>query len=177
MHGRLGGASEPNEPVTVYDTSGPYTDPNIDIDVKKGLPLLRAAWIRERGRTWRNWKRSLPTMAGCAYPIPGWTICGLHTMPSRCVPKPGRTFPTALRQKGHDHRRKWNTSLSAKTSVSTQHLESLNGKAGRLAHQHAGHSFGANTPKSHITAEFVRQEVASGRAVYLPISTTRKASQ
>jgi phosphomethylpyrimidine synthase len=46
-----------------------------------------------------------------------------------------------------------------------QQLAELNGKSGILGHQHAGHSFGANTPKGHITAEFVRQEVASGRAV------------
>jgi phosphomethylpyrimidine synthase len=40
---------EPNAPVTVYDTSGPYTDPDVRIDIRAGLPPLRAAWIRERG--------------------------------------------------------------------------------------------------------------------------------
>src|SRR5687768_8684195 len=39
----------PNEPVTVYDTSGPYTDPNAVIDVRAGLPALRQPWILERG--------------------------------------------------------------------------------------------------------------------------------
>src|SRR5215217_454915 len=42
------GLTEPNPPVTVYDTSGPYTDPNADIDVKKGLPRLREQWITGR---------------------------------------------------------------------------------------------------------------------------------
>src|SRR6476660_2167858 len=41
------GAGEPNLPV--YDTSGPYTDPNVTIDVNSGLPRLRAAWVKERG--------------------------------------------------------------------------------------------------------------------------------
>src|SRR4029077_14700601 len=39
----------PNEPVRVYDTSGPWGDPSVDVDVTKGLPPLRAKWIRDRG--------------------------------------------------------------------------------------------------------------------------------
>src|ERR1700754_3541253 len=42
------GLTEPNAPVTIYDTSGPYTDPEADIDVKKGLPRLREKWITDR---------------------------------------------------------------------------------------------------------------------------------
>ena len=48
LHGRFG-ETEPNAPVTVYDTSGPYTDINATIDVKKGLPRLREQWIMNRG--------------------------------------------------------------------------------------------------------------------------------
>src|SRR5215217_5157310 len=44
-----GEASRPNAPVVVYDTSGPFTDPEIEIDVRKGLPLLRRQWILDRG--------------------------------------------------------------------------------------------------------------------------------
>src|SRR5690242_12466992 len=44
-------AAIPNAPVTVYDTSGAYTDPDISIDLKKGLPRLREAWIQKRGDT------------------------------------------------------------------------------------------------------------------------------
>ena len=40
---------EKNEPVTVYDTSGPYTDPNIELDVRKGIPKIRQQWILDRG--------------------------------------------------------------------------------------------------------------------------------
>ena len=41
--------AEKNPPVVVYDTSGPYTDPNVSIDIRNGLPALRAGWIMERG--------------------------------------------------------------------------------------------------------------------------------
>src|SRR6185369_17143223 len=44
-----GDKTEKNDSVTVYDTSGPYTDPNIEIDLKKGLPRLRQEWIEKRG--------------------------------------------------------------------------------------------------------------------------------
>ena len=46
---RVFGVQEPNAPFTVYDTSGPYTDPTVSIDVRKGLAPVRAAWIEARG--------------------------------------------------------------------------------------------------------------------------------
>ncbi len=46
---KINGKSVENKPITVYDTSGPYTDPNVQIDVRKGLPRLREQWIMERG--------------------------------------------------------------------------------------------------------------------------------
>ncbi|MET7256980.1 phosphomethylpyrimidine synthase ThiC [Dyadobacter fermentans] len=158
------GTSEPNEPVTVYDTSGPYTDPNIEIDVKKGLPALRAEWVRSRGDVEEletisseygrmrlaDAKLDHLRFAHNAKPLrakAGQNVSQLH------YAKKGIITPEmeyiAIRE---------NQRIDA-------HLTSLNGKAGALAHQHAGHSFGANTPKSHITAEFVRAEVAAGRAV------------
>ena len=45
-----GFGGEPNPPVTVYDCSGPYTDPDAQIDIRSGLPALRASWIEERGQ-------------------------------------------------------------------------------------------------------------------------------
>src|SRR5437879_9341025 len=45
----MSGEIEVNEPVRVYDTSGPWGDPNVDVDVTRGLPALRAKWIRDRG--------------------------------------------------------------------------------------------------------------------------------
>ena len=46
---KLTGKKEPNPPVTVYDTSGAYTDPNCDIDITKGLDRIRLQWILDRG--------------------------------------------------------------------------------------------------------------------------------
>src|SRR5690606_30008809 len=46
-----GFGGEPNPPVTVYDTSGPYTDPDVDIDIRRGLPGVRSTWIAERNDT------------------------------------------------------------------------------------------------------------------------------
>ena len=51
MHGEQPASIEPNPPVYVYDTSGPYTDPDARIDIRSGLPALRAGWIAERGDT------------------------------------------------------------------------------------------------------------------------------
>src|SRR5438876_975660 len=48
-HGHNGGPTEENPPLRVYDTSGPYTDPAITVDVRQGLPRLRDPWIRARG--------------------------------------------------------------------------------------------------------------------------------
>ena len=48
---RVGEEMVPNPPVPVYDTSGPYSDPDIVINLEKGLPLLRKNWIEERGDT------------------------------------------------------------------------------------------------------------------------------
>ena len=45
--------SEPNAPVYLYDTSGPFSDPDITVDLKKGLPRMREAWIERRGDTER----------------------------------------------------------------------------------------------------------------------------
>src|SRR5712691_8406142 len=45
----MNGEIEVNEPVRVYDTSGPWDDPNVDVEVTQGLPPLRAKWIRDRG--------------------------------------------------------------------------------------------------------------------------------
>ena len=45
------GGKTPNAPIYVYDTSGPFTDPSVDVEVQRGIPRLRAEWIAERGDT------------------------------------------------------------------------------------------------------------------------------
>ncbi len=58
---RLNGNSSENEPVLLYDTSGPYTDPDFKVDLEKGLPPLRLNWIKERGDTVEKQARSYQT--------------------------------------------------------------------------------------------------------------------
>ncbi len=149
---------EINAPVTVYDTSGPYTDPNVQIDVRKGLAGVRSAWIEERGDTEK---------------LPGLTSeFGQRRLNDAEL--------TAMRfaHVRHPRRAKAGHNVSqmhyAKKGIITPEMEYVaireNMKlaeareAGLLVEQHAGQSFGAAIPKE-ITPEFVRSEVARGRAI------------
>lgn len=174
VHGRSG-ASEPNAPVTVYDTSGPFTDPDQEIDVKKGLPQLRSAWIKARkdvdqqetiSSEYGKQRLSDPNLnhlrfAHISKPLrakPGQNVSQLHYAKKGIITAEMEYI--AIRENQRIDRQ----------------IKELNGKAGTLAHQHAGHSFGANTPKSFITPEFVRQEVAAGRAV-IPVNINHPESE
>ena len=66
----------PNAPVYIYDTSGPFSDPNMEIDLKKGLPRIRESWPPLPQNTER-----------CAVTIKVWTTCALNTSPCPIVPK------------------------------------------------------------------------------------------
>ncbi|OOE11056.1 phosphomethylpyrimidine synthase ThiC [Stutzerimonas degradans] len=149
---------EINAPVTVYDTSGPYTDPNVTIDVRKGLADVRSAWIEERGDTER-----LPGLSS-EFGQRRLDDAELTAMRFAHVRNPRRA------KAGHNV-----TQMHyAKQGIITPEMEYVaireNMKlaeareAGLLKEQHAGQSFGASIPKE-ITAEFVRSEVARGRAI------------
>ena len=149
---------EINAPVTVYDTSGPYTDPNVTIDVRKGLADVRSAWIEDRGDT-----EKLPGLSS-EFGQRRLNDAELSAMRFAHVRNPRRA------KVGH------NVSQMhyAKKGIITPEMEYVaireNMKlaeareAGLLNEQHAGHSFGASIPKE-ITPEFVRSEVARGRAI------------
>jgi len=149
---------EINAPVTVYDTSGPYTDPNVTIDVRKGLADVRSAWIEDRGDT-----EKLPGLSS-EFGQRRLNDAELTKMRFAHVRNPRRA------KAGH------NVSQMhyAKKGIITPEMEYIaireNMKlaeareAGLLKEQHAGHSFGAAIPKE-ITPEFVRSEVARGRAI------------
>jgi phosphomethylpyrimidine synthase len=149
---------EINTPVTVYDTSGPYTDPNVTIDVRKGLADVRSAWIEDRGDT-----EKLPGLSS-EFGQRRLNDAELSAMRFAHVRNPRRA------KAGH------NVSQMhyAKKGIITPEMEYVaireNMKlaeareAGLLNEQHAGHSFGASIPKE-ITPEFVRSEVARGRAI------------
>jgi phosphomethylpyrimidine synthase len=149
--------SEPNAPVVVYDTSGPYTDPGVNIDIRKGLSEIRAAWIQERGDTellkhptseYGRQREADPKLASLRFehirtPRRAKAGCNVTQMhyARKGVITPEMEF-IAIRE--------------------NQRLE-LALERGPLD-QHPGDSFGAAIPKV-ITPEFVRDEVARGRAI------------
>lgn len=148
--------AESNPPVTVYDTSGPYTDPEIAIDVKKGLPKLRESWIVDRDDT------EILDGISSNYGVERLNDPKLDHLRFEHLSKPKRA------RKGKNV-----TQLHyAKQGIITPEMEYIaireNQKIeawGHLNDQHTGESFGANTPKGKITPEFVREEIAAGRAI------------
>jgi phosphomethylpyrimidine synthase len=155
----FGFPSEQNPPVTVYDTSGPYTDPSVAIDLKKGLPRLRESWIRERG--------DVEQLTGTSsdYGQQRAADASLDHLRFEHIAAPLRAKSGANVSQMH----------YAKKGIITPEMEYIAIRENQrfdqllandpLRVQHRGYSFGANTPEGHITAEFVRQEVATGRAV------------
>ena len=146
-----------NEPITVYDTSGPYTDPSENIDITKGIKKLRQKWIFERndvekldGLTSEYGKKRLNDKN-----LEKLRFKHVNNTPLRA--KKGKSV----------------TQFSyAKQGIITPEMEYIaireNQKINEYKEkmkQHKGESFGANIPKSHITPEFVRDEVAKGRAM------------
>jgi phosphomethylpyrimidine synthase len=171
-----GFGGEKNPPITVYDTSGPYTDPDVRIDIRAGLPALREAWIEERGDTERL--EGLSSQYGQARAADADTahlrFPGLHRAPRRAkagvnvtqmhyarrgIITPEMEF-IAIRENQRRH----------------EYLESLRNSgpqgaklAELIGRQHRGNAFGAaafsGTQAHEITPEFVRDEVARGRAI------------
>lgn len=159
---RLGGHSdapryETNEPLPVYDTAGPYGDPDAVPDVRRGLARLRTAWIEERGDTERL------SQLSSGFTQQRLADVGLDHLRFEHLPQPRRA--QAGRRVTQLH--------YARQGIITPEMEfiALRENMGRervssptLRQQHPGQSFGAHLPQS-ITPEFVRQEVAAGRAI------------
>ncbi|MEM1324312.1 MAG: phosphomethylpyrimidine synthase ThiC [Bacteroidota bacterium] len=145
-----------NPPITVYDTSGAYTDPEAYINVHEGLEAIREPWIKERGDV-----EELPFTTS-VYGIERLNDEKLDHLRFQHLRKPMRAKKGANVSQMH----------YAKKGIITPEMEYIAIRENQLreemqadlAKQHPGFSFGANIPKK-ITAEFVRQEVASGRAV------------
>ncbi len=140
--GIKGTAPEPNPPVTVYDTSGPYSDPAVEIDIRRGLQPLRESWIRNR--------------EGCTI-TESEQLHAIPDMPERRTRLKGQGKVTQLQL--------------ARAGVITPEMEyvaireNLSRQNAHLqGRRHAGESFGASIP-AEITPEFVRDEIARGRAI------------
>ena len=151
------GGTEPNPVITVYDTSGPYTDPAASIDLRRGLTPLRASWIGERGDT-----ELLPDLSSrygrtrAADPA----LAHLHFAHPR---QPRRARAGMNVTQLHYARRGLVTPEMEYIAIRENlRLDELRGQT--LGRTHAGASFGAAIP-AMVTPEFVREEVARGRAI------------
>jgi phosphomethylpyrimidine synthase len=167
------GLTEPNRPVTIYDTSGPFTDPDADIDVKKGLPRLREQWIKVR--------KDVEQLDYISSDYGQMRLADgqLDHLRFAYISKPYRAVTGANVSQMHYAKKGIITAEMEYISIrENQRIDLLQAEAALVAngqvtainadpmlHQHAGTSFGANTPKGYITPEFVRSEVAAGRAV------------
>jgi len=149
---------QPNAPVTVYDTSGPYTDPAVEIDLKKGLPRLRESWITGRGDV-----EQLPGFSA-EYCNQRLADPALDALRFEHIRPPLRARAGQNVTQLHYARKGIVTPEMEYIAIrENQHITTLTDPS--LRQQHPGNSFGANTPRGPITPEFVRQEVAAGRAI------------
>ncbi|MFD2165670.1 phosphomethylpyrimidine synthase ThiC [Thalassotalea euphylliae] len=148
---------EPNEPVRVYDTSGVYTDPNVNIDVHVGLPKLRSEWIANREDT------EVLEGATSGYSQQRLADEGLDHIRFENLPKVRRAKPGKNVTQMHYARQGIITPEMEYIAI-RENTKRAEMKDEILKQQHKGQSFGANIPEE-ITAEFVRKEVAEGRAI------------
>ena len=148
--------AEKNPPVVVYDTSGPYTDPSVAIDIRSGLPALRAKWIEERNDTeqldgpsssFGQTRQTDPELAAMRF--------NLSRLPRRA--KPGRNVSQM-------HYARQGIITPEMEYIAIRENQRRENMSELLQTQHQGHDFGASIPKV-ISAEFVRSEVALGRAI------------
>ena len=162
---------ERNPPIYVYDCSGPYTDPAAKIDIRQGLPAMRAKWIEERGDTEQlpgltsEYGRQRADMAD----LNRLRFPGLHRQPRRAIAGRNVTQMHYARQgivtpemefiaiRENLRRREYLEAMKA-SGPQGEKLARLMGR------QHPGQHFGAAL-REEITPEFVRDEVARGRAV------------
>lgn len=138
---RSSGEKESNPPITIYDTSGPYTDPNAEMDPEKGLPHLRSRWIEERQDTELTSTKAL-------HALPGKNVSQMHYARQGII-TPEMEY-AAIRE-NMSREILWKDAKE----VTSKLLSGL--------------------PK-YVTPEFVREEIASGRAV-LPANINHPESE
>ncbi|MCP5325536.1 MAG: phosphomethylpyrimidine synthase ThiC [Oceanospirillaceae bacterium] len=152
------GASEDNAPVRVYDTSGVYTDPNVQIDVRKGLPRIRENWIKERGDT------ELLSGASSHYAQAREQNIALEQLRFEHKHQPRKAKAGKNVSQLHYARQGIITPEMEYIAIRENLAIEQAAMAQHMGKQHPGMHFGANIP-SYITPEFVRSEVAAGRAI------------
>lgn len=149
--------SEANPPIWIYDTSGIYTDPSAQIDIRSGLPALRGSWIAERNDSeelnsissdYGRQRLEDPNLAHLRF---------LHWRKPRCAKKGKNVSQMHYARSGE-------VTQEMEYIAIRENLRLQDYRDALLLKRHPGHSYGANLPEQ-ITPEFVRQEVAAGRAI------------
>lgn len=155
---------EQNPPIPVYDSSGVYGDEHAVIDLQKGSPDIRSAWIEQRGDT-----RVLSELSS-SYGNKRLNDQSLDSI----------RFPNTRKPRKAISNQSVTQMYYARQGIITPEMEFVairermnldkifrQPEYQKLIKQHAGHDFGANIPKTpdEITPEFVRDEVAKGRAI------------
>ncbi|MDO8311837.1 MAG: phosphomethylpyrimidine synthase ThiC, partial [Sideroxyarcus sp.] len=151
-----GMGAEVNAPIYVYDCSGPYTDPSVKIDIRSGLAAMREAWIVERDDTevlpqltsdYGQKRLDDPELAEMRF--------NLSRAPRRA--KPGKNVTQM-------HYARQGIVTPEMEYIAIRENQKVDGMNEMMLRQHPGENFGNSMPKK-ITPEFVRDEVAAGRAV------------
>src|SRR3954471_4123469 len=159
---------EKNPPITVYDCSGPYTDPTVKIDIRSGLPALREPWIVGRNDTdllngpsssFGKERLADPKLAELRFNLRRQPRKGKSNVTQMHYARKGIITPEMefIAARENLQRERYIESLKATGKTGEKMLE-------LLVKQHRGESFGASIPQL-ITPEFVRSEVARGRAI------------
>ena len=152
---------EKNEPLCVYDTSGFYTDENVEIDVHKGIPRLRETWIDARGDVEPLTSNS-SEYAQQRLADEGVDSIRFEHLPQMRIAKKGKNVTQM------HYARQGIITPEMEYIAIRENLKREEVKDATLLLQHKGQSFGASIPEQ-ITAEFVRDEVARGRAI-IPVN-------
>ena len=158
---RHGDHAEANPPLPVYDTSGPYTDPDVGVRLTRGLPALRSDWIKEREDTETLTGRSSEYARGRANDLLTFHL----RFPSPPISRRARSGENLSQM--HYARKGIITPemefVALRESMLLEQLLMDPVYASRVR-QHPGQPLGAQPPKQ-VTPEFVRSEVAAGRAI------------
>ncbi|MEQ9364444.1 MAG: phosphomethylpyrimidine synthase ThiC [Leptospirales bacterium] len=153
---RATGAQVENPILTVYDTSGPYSDPTANIDIQRGLAPAREPWIRERGDV--RELDGLTSMFGREREAdPEKAPIRFERARAPLIAQAGRR----VTQMHYARRGEITPEMEYIAIRENQRIETM---LEHLCEQHAGQNFGADIP-TKVTPEFVRDEVARGRAI------------
>ena len=154
------GGIEINPPVTIYDTSGPYTDEQSQIDIRRGLQRIRENWILDRKDV------QVLSQISSDYGKERLADSDLDELRFEYSHKPKKALEGKNVSQLHYARKGIITPEMEYVAIrENQRIEQIEAATKGMDHQHDGHSFGARTPKKLITAEFVREEIAAGRAI------------